>query len=148
MPNPPNLVHRALSLRTREALGTLDRFPQKYSWCGSTMIAYETHMNDGTDRRILSFFHSRDDVRAFLSVIVEADDINATLVDVHTRYRRTTADYRNLALEAEQACKWQQAADFWQAALDNYPPTPGALAKRDQDMMRNRVIDCRIYARR
>jgi hypothetical protein len=55
----------------------------------------------------------------------------------------TTAQLRRQAAECEQRLEWGRAADFWQAAIDNYPRPQGrplgALAEADLAAMHRRM---------
>ena len=45
----------------------------------------------------------------------------------------TTAQYRELAKEAEKKLDWELAVSYWRKALEVYPNTPGELAEVDKD---------------
>lgn len=58
--------------------------------------------------------------------------------------KRTTAQYRTLAREAEKKLQWQRAARYWSLAVAAYPGT-GALAEADKKNMREYAHSARIF---
>lgn len=48
---------------------------------------------------------------------------------------RTTANLRNAGYDAAKDCDWKQAAEFYQAAADQYGSIVGELAKADHQKL-------------
>lgn len=59
-----------------------------------------------------------------------------------------TAKLREKARLYESRCEWALAAQCWQSALDHYPPTPGALAEHDRQVIEGHARECRASAAR
>lgn len=53
-----------------------------------------------------------------------------------------TATYRNKAFEAYESGKWEEAAVYYQLAIDAYPEGSGALRNRDLCALENRKDSC------
>lgn len=60
----------------------------------------------------------------------------------------TTASYRQMAEEARQALRWEEAAEHYAAAIANYPRrgSKDSLAERDIANMENKRRGCLAMA--
>lgn len=64
-----------------------------------------------------------------------------------TTDKRTCGTLRGLAMEAETACDWGLAADFWKQALAAYPSSQcGQLVDADKRNIRQHIADCESSA--
>lgn len=58
--------------------------------------------------------------------------------------KESTAILRSRASEAERNLDWKKAAEYYRAAIENYPERamPGTLAKRDLSLLADRMKEC------